>query len=268
MLCILKKQYFYAKLFSVSQIYPKGHNMKFNNKSLYTRASLIFLVVHFVTFMILYCSEFVFVNSTFMTYLWYFMQKATFLLMPLVAAMLILLADAYLGIRGALLRLLPLSFAKMIYSLPYYYLVFVYDPFYDSADAIFFALIQSFAESIILYAFVLIIFYIMKGFLWLFNKTGEKNSELLSKSTVLDFRDPVSLTFMTSSLLCFLYFLIDEIITTVSIISRYSGRLLGGEIVYMVFSYAVDISLLALHYFALAYLKNRIVKERVSENCG
>ena len=238
--------------------------MKFNNKSLYTRASLIFLVVHFAAFIIFYFSNVIFPDSEFMTYLWYFTNKATFLLLPLVSAMLILLADAYLGTKAALVRLLPLSFAKMIYSIPYYYLVFVYDPFYDSGDALFFSLIQSFSESIILYAFVLIIFYIMKGFLWLFNKTGEKNGELLSKNTVLNFRDPVSLTFMTSALLCFLYFIIDEIITTVSIISRYSGRLLGSEIVYMVFSYAVDVSLLALHYFVITYLKNHIIKERVS----
>lgn len=239
--------------------------MKLNNKGLYTKASLILLVVHFATFMILYCSEFVFINSKFITYLWYFMQKATFLLLPLVSAMLILLADAYLGIKAALVKLLPLSFAKMIYSLPYYYLLFVYNPLYDSTDAIFFALIQSFAESIILYVFVLIVFYIMKEFLWLFNKTEEKNSELLSKNTVLNFRDPVSLTFMISALLCFLYFLIDEIITTVSIISGYSGRLLSGEIVYMVFSYVIDVLLLALYYLALAYLKNLIVKARVSK---
>lgn len=238
--------------------------MKLNNKNLYTRASLILLVVHFLSFAVLYFSEFVFSDSRFMTYLWYFIQKATFLLLPFISALLILIADAYMGIKAALLRLIPLAMAKTIYSLPYYYLYFVYDPFYDSGDAILFSLIQSLLESIVLYVFTLIIFFIMKSTVKALCKNEFSVSELLSKRTVLNFSDPISLTFMLCSALCFVYFLIEEIINTVSVISRYSGRLMGGEIAYMVFSYVVDIILPALYYFALSYIKNSIIENRLT----
>lgn len=240
--------------------------MRLNYRNLYTRASLVFLTVHFATFLVLYFSEFIFADSVFMTYLWYFVQKTSFLLLPLLSGLLVLIADAYIGMKAALLRLLPLSLARITYSLPYYYLLFVYDPFYDSADAIRFALIQTAAEILILYVFTLIIFFIMKGILKWLDKSRKPNSELLVKKTVLDFRDPVSLTFMISAALCFVYFITEEIINTVYVISRYSGRLLGGEIAYMVFSYFVDVLLLAIYYFALSYVKNSIIKNRLAED--
>ena len=236
--------------------------MKLNNRNLYTRASLILLLVHFATFLIMYLAEFIF-KSGFFTVLWYYVQKTTFLLIPLVSGLLTLIADAFLGTRAALLRLIPLSLAKLIYSIPFYYLQFVYDTFYDSVDAILLSLLQSLIESIVLYIFSLIIFIMMKCFLWILND-GRSNRELLAKDTVLDFHDPVSATFMICTALCFVYWLVDEIITTVSTISSYA-TLTAGEIIYMLVSYVIDIALLALYYVALSRIKNAIIKSRLTD---
>lgn len=222
------------------------------------------MLAYFTTFLSFYLANAIYTDKAFFSYLWYLVQKATFLLLPLISALLALIAEAYLGMKSALVRLIPLSLVKMIYSLPYYYLYFVYD-IYDSGEAIFFALIQAVAEAIFLYAFTLVIFLLMRYLLGAFNKKNEAKDTLLAKKTVLNFSDPVSLTFSVSALLCFLYFFIVEIVDTVSVVERYSGRLRGGEIVYIVFSYVFDVLLLAVHYFALAYVKNYIAEYRIRE---
>ena len=243
---------------------PKGFFMKLYNKGLYTRASLILTLAYFATFLSFYFSYVLFYDKSFFSYLWYFVQKSTFLLLPLVSATLILIEESYCGMKSALIKLIPLSFAKAIYSLPYYYLYFVYD-IYDSIEALSFAFIQSLVEVLLLYIFTFIIFFIMRSLLKAFNKSTKSHGEILSKRTVLNFSDPVSLTFMISAVLCFLYFFVVEIVDTVSIISRYSARLRGGEIAYMVFSYFFDVLLLAVHYLVLAYVKNRIINYRLRE---
>lgn len=239
--------------------------MKLYSKNLYTKASLLLLLGYFVTFLSFYLANVLFYDTAVFSYLWYFVQKATFLLLPLISALLILTEYAYSGMKRALIALIPLSATKIMYSLPYYYLNFVYDPFYDSLDALLLALLRSFLEIIALYAFTLAVFFLMKFILDLASKKQEPHAALLSRPTTLNFSDPVSLTFMVSSLLAFLYFFTVEIVDTVSVISRYSARLTGGEIVYMIFSYVFDVLLLALHYFALAYIKNYIVKTRVKD---
>lgn len=220
---------------------------------------------YFMTFLFFYFSNVLFPDKSFFVYLWYFVQKATFLLLPLISALLVLISDAYIGLKSVFVNLIPLSLAKLIYSLPYYYLIFVFDPLYSSDDAIIFSPIQSIFECIFLYVFTLILFFILRFILGAVNKSGESRAALLSKNTKLDFSDPVSLTFAIASLLSFLYYFIVEIVDTVSVISRYTGRLLGKEIVYIVFSYAFDVALLIGFYFILAYLKNYIVKYRVRE---
>lgn len=239
--------------------------MKLYSKKMFTRASLFLLLGYFLTFLTFYFANVLFYDTAVFSYLWYFVQKATFLLLPLLSALLTLIAYAYSGFKLALVALIPLSAAKIMYSLPYYYLNFVYDPFYDSLDALILALLRSILELAALYAFTLVIFFLMKFILDAASKKSEPYSLLLSRSTALDFSDPVSVTFMISSLLAFLYFFTVEIVDTVSVISRYSARLTGGEIVYMIFSYVFDVLLLALHYYALAYVKNYIVKTRVRD---
>ena len=236
--------------------------MKLQYKGLYTRASLILTLAYFVTFLSFYFANVLYSDKAFFAYLWYLVQKATFLLLPLISAMLVLIADAYLGMKSALVKLIPLSLAKLIYSLPYYYLYLVYD-IYDSTEAILFALVQAITEAVFLYIFTLIIFLVMRAFLAAFNKRGESRDMLLAKKTTLNFADPVSRTFAISSLLCFLYFFTVEIIDTVSVISKYSGRLRSGEIAYMVFSYCFDVLLLAAHYLVLSFVKNYIAEYRI-----
>lgn len=239
--------------------------MKLYSKNLFTKASLLLVLGYFLTFLSFYFSNVLFADKAFFTYLWYFVQKATFLLLPLISALLALIADAYLGFKRALINLIPLSAAKLIYSLPYYYLVIVYEPLYDSGDALLYSLLQSMLECIFLYAFTLLIFLLMKFIIDRVSKKSATRGELLKENTGLDFANPVSLTFMISSLLCFLYFFIVEIVDTVSVISRYSGRLTGAEIFYIVFSYIFDVILLAIHYAALVYVKNYVIKSRLRE---
>ena len=222
------------------------------------------MLTYFMTFLSFYLANVIYTDKAFFAYLWYLVQKATFLLLPLISALLVLIADTYLGMRSALVRLIPLSLAKLIYSLPYCYLDFVYD-IYDSTEAILLAIACAVFEAIALYAFTLLIFLAMRYFLAVFNKTKEPRDMLLAKKTTLNFADPVSRTFAISSLLCFLYFFIVEIVDTISVISRYSGRLRGGEIGYIVFSYVFDVLLLAAHYFALSYVKNYIAEYRISK---
>jgi len=237
--------------------------MKFNSKNLFTRASLLLLLFHFATFLLYYISTYILYDVQFFTYVWYYVQKSTLLLIPLVSALLVLIADAYLGMKRALIMIIPLSFTKLIFSLPYYYLAFVYDPLYDSTDALLFSLIQSVLESVVLAVFVIVIFFIMRYLISVLNKTDDSRDVILSAKTVLDFKNPVSATFMISSALCFVYIVIDEILTTAAMISQYSGRLTGSEIAYILFSYVFDIILLLLHYFALSCVKNHVIESYV-----
>ena len=240
--------------------------MKLHTKNLYAKASLLLLGGYFLTFLTFYFANVLFYDTAVFSYLWYFVQKATFLLLPLLSALLTLIAYAYSGFKLALVALIPLSTVKAVYSLPYYYLNFVYEPYYDSVDALLLAAVRSILEIAALYAFTLIIFFIMKLILDLLGKKKESYKTLLSKKTTLDFADPVSLTFMICALLCFAYFFVGEIIDTASIIAKYEARLTGAEIVYMIFSYVFDVILLALHYLALSYLKNYIIDKRVKND--
>ena len=223
------------------------------------------LAVYLTSFIIYYLSSYILYENDFLAYLRIFSNKLTYLLVPLASAVIALIIYAFSDMRHTLICLIPLTFARIIYYIPYFYLIFIFDNF-DSVEALPLAFLVSLLEAGFAYAINLGFFLMAK---WIIEKKKTKEdsfADTVAIPTALDFNNPTSFAFMIFSLIAFLYFFIYEIINTVSFIMEYSGSFTSTEIIYTVFSYIFDISLLLIYYFAISFIKNTIIKKRLLQS--
>ncbi|MBQ9071337.1 MAG: hypothetical protein IJY23_08345 [Clostridia bacterium] len=239
--------------------------MKFNARGLTRNASLLLLLSYFLTFLLYYFANHLFYEVAFLGYLWAFVQKATYLLLPILAGLIAVIVYSYRGVKAALVSLIPTSLSKIIYFIPYYYLMFIYD-YFDSGESLLLGFIVSLAEAIASYVMSLAVFFII---IVIVSRRKEKSvsvASALEKKTLLDFSDPVSLSFALISLVVFLYVFGSEISATVTLIRDSYGSLKTEEIIYTVVSYIYDALLLVFHYLALSFVKNKVFEKRLSNS--
>jgi hypothetical protein len=238
--------------------------MKFNDKKFTAHASIALLAAYLLTFIVYYLANYI-IGGVALTYVWLFLQKATYLLLPIAASVIVFTESAFLGIKRALISAIALSMTRMIYFIPYYYLIFILDGF-DSVESISYGALVSLGEAIIAYGLTVAVFFVMRA---VFKKrSGGKIpcASLICKPTRLDISEPVAASFIFISLAAFAYLFIIEIADTVSFIIEYSGRFSSTEIVYTVVSYVFDIAMFAIYFTVMSNVKNFIIRKRVSEN--
>ena len=232
--------------------------MNIKTNGLTKRCTLYLSIGYIFAFLIYYLANYIFYDISALSYVWIFTQKLIYLLMIFIAATVMLIFYALGEKRHGYLSLIAFSLIRMIYFIPYFYLIFIYDGF-DSVEALLFGLLSALADAAIFYLLALLALGVMLLIIKKSNQGGTPIDELIIKPTRLNFADPICLAFTVLSLLGFAYLFINEVIDTVSFIINYSGNLLTLEIIYIIFSYIFDLSLIFVYYFALSFIKNRIM---------
>jgi len=224
------------------------------NGRIYRKTTIFLLLAHIVTYIIYYFSSYLFTDSDILGYTYIFVNKTVYLLAPLVIAMIMLTGSAFDGRRRALRAMILPSLTRLVYSIPYFALKFISDGMGTGIGILFGALLSVF-EAAAFYSLSFLFSFIMSRVI-----CRSKDTDLgtmLSTPTALDFYEPVSRAIATVSAISALYFVITEIIDTVSFVVNY-GSFRTGEIIYATISYLFDVSLFFIAYFTLSYIKNRV----------
>ncbi len=238
--------------------------MTFNKKGLMPLTVLAFVGIYLVSFIIYYLGTFIIDEENIFIYIDLFLDKAIFILLPAVAALTALIPAVVEGrFSPSLIRMTAPSAARIVYFLPYFYLMCISGGL-DSVDSLLFGLLFSVADAALAYAFSVIIFFAMRIIMDKKRNKDEELSDVLTRKTVLNFSEPVSFSFICIAFASFVYFLVSEIINTITFLIEYPNFRIS-EIIYTVFSYVYALILLLLYYHVLSAVKNMIVRKRLSE---
>ena len=234
--------------------------MNFREKGYFAKSSLLLGAGYFVTFIVYYLANYIIAADGF-SYFYLFFQKLTYLLLPALAATVMLCAAPFTDSARLFLSSAFLALSRVTFSIPNLYLVLVAEG-YGSIEALALGALLSILESLITYAIIILIYALMRLIIRLTNKSGNDLGTLVIKKTELDFGNPVAAALATVAATCFIYYLISEIIQTVSFFIDYSSSMNATEIIYTVASYIVDILVLPIYFFSLAFAKNFIISKR------
>ncbi|MBR2972377.1 MAG: hypothetical protein IKC61_05570 [Clostridia bacterium] len=193
-----------------------------------------------------------------------------FLAIPMLATvMLVLRARESAG--RAFVHMILISTARIFYTLPYYYVAFIYNYRYDSLESILFSLVASVA--IILISALVSIIYLAIAVHFLVRKAKKNKSvniptvyDVVKTPTTSDFLSTSGLPLTVFSLLSFGLHGVKELIDTVSFFIEYRLSYTAGEIVTILLNYVLLFLLLIAAYNLCARLKNRLAKYEIDES--
>lgn len=193
-----------------------------------------------------------------------------FLAIPMLATvMLVLRARESAG--RAFLHMIFISTARIFYTLPYYYVAFIYNYRYDSLESILLSLVASVA--VILISALVSIIYLAIAVHFLVRKAKKNKSvniptvyDVVKMPTTSDFLSTSGLPLTVFSLLSFGLHGVKELIDTVSFFIEYRLSYTAGEIVTILLNYVLLFLLLIAAYNLCARLKNRLAKYEIDES--
>ena len=227
--------------------------MKINSKRMSLTAALLLSLVYFLSFIIFYIDSYIFARTLEpIRYIAEAVNKSTYLLLPSIAALLSLTVYMLSGTKSALLSLGAMTLPRIFYSLPIWYLYLLPDGF-DSLEALGYGLLISLGEEIIAYLISLLIALLIYAIARLKGKRRDV-SDFLYTSDAFDLSNPISFALMALSSVIFVYFAINDVISTVDYLSSYTYYK-ANEIIMIAVFFIFDILALFLHYFALFYIK-------------
>lgn len=231
------------------------------------RAFLLYTLISIFTYA-LYHTAYLFTNDTLgltFEYIAYYVSNAVdFLTPPIMATVMFVLASRE-GTKKAFLHTLLISTARIYYTLPYYYLIFIYNYQYDSIESIFISFMVSLASILLialcaLISFVLAIFVLGKSTKKPYSEALSTLPELVRKPSTLDFLNTVSLPLLVFALLRFVISLVGELIDTILFFVEYGADYTIAEIGTMVGNYVLLFVLLVISYLISMVIKNYLVK--------
>ena len=246
--------------------------MKKATRKIVIRAFLIYALINIFTYA-LYHIAYLFTNDTIgltFEYIAYYVSNTVdFLTTPVIATVMLVLS-AREGAKRAFLHALLISAARICYTLPYYYMIFIYNYQYDSIESI----LISFAASLVaivlialgaLISFVITMLILSKRTKKPYIDTISSLSDIVNKPSTLDFLDTVSLPLVIFALLRFAIGLISEITDTVIFFVEYGADYTLAEIGTMIGNYVLLFVLLVLSYLISVKVKNYLAKYEKDE---
>ena len=243
--------------------------MTLNNKKTLTRAFLIYAAVNLFEYALAH-TEYLFMNdvaSEIISYFSYYVSKAVEFIAPPVIATLTFISYVNHGRGSALATALAVSSARLIYSLPYYYLIFVYNYRYDSVEAIILSLGASALVVLVTVAGAIVSVSIA---LWILKKRkGVGTDELTAianERATLDFLDKKCLPLTVFAFLRFGFSLITELVDTVSFFIEYVADYTAAEIITILVNYVLLFILVVASYLISMLVKNVLAKTHEAEN--
>ena len=248
--------------------------MKYNLKKTTSRAFLVYACINVFTYLFahvayLFASDVI--GETF-EYLSYYLSKTVEFLAPPILSTLALCVLLSYG-KSALVKFtLTVASARLFYSLPYYYIIFIYNHGYDSIEAISLSLLAT-ALVILLTALgillSLVIFYSVLSRQCKKSKKSrdEALSEVLTKSVATDFICHKNTPVLIFALLRFTFSFVMELIDTVAFFIEYRSDYIAKEIITILANFTLLFALLVASYLIAANIKNALVDNKEQSNC-
>ena len=242
--------------------------MNLNTEKLYKRGFLILAIYSSLSYLFAHAA-YLLMNSDaglIFEYATLYLGKISSFLIPTLIATAVTLIYAYKNFESALLFSLFVSSARIFYTLPYYYIVFIYNYSYDSLEAIAMAILA----SVLTVLFTALLSMLLLGVCILCCRLAARKSKgvnareyLAAKLTFtdrLDILGGANPAFLAMSGCIFIYSLISEIVDTVLFFIEYGLDFSGAEIITIMINYVLILALAVLSYAAMTTFKNRLLK--------
>lgn len=232
--------------------------MDVNIKKHYLRASLYFAAVYVLTYALYHITNYV-AESVFLVYFGEAVNRATYLLLPMLSSVVMLVASIYAGPRRAILYAIPMMLTRLLYFVPYFYMMnYVYALGYETAEAIPLSLGIALAEATLVYLICIALFYLLRFLLTKLSSGADITAAVEERSGMLS-PAPISTVLKIICASAALYFFINEIIDAVRFLLQYFDSMRASELLYMCWMFVFDILLFFIHFFIISYVKNRSV---------
>ena len=244
-------------------LYDLRERMKFNlkTKGLFRPTWLFLCGACFLAFIAFFVAYYLYdthgLSITALEYARSYYVKALYFVMPLlIGAAMIFTTDRF-GVKAGLIKCASLPTALLFYTLPYYYIYYVFVTL-DSLDALLFAILGSLLDCLVFY---------LEGALLCFIATyaAKRISQGRSRAFAItsdpfDFSSTFTVAvFIGVSFKAFIT-LIFMVVDTVGYLVEYSGTYRVSEITAMVLDYLFLLVMLVLSHLLVFAVKNRIQK--------
>ena len=243
--------------------------MKYDIKKMTSRAFLIYSGVNVFTYLFAHVA-YLFANDVageIFEYVSYYLSKTVEFLAPPILATIALCVLISYG-KSALLKFtLTVASARLFYSLPYYYIIFIYNHGYDSLEAISLSLVAT--VSVILLTFLGVLVSLSIYYLVL-KKRSKKNDKplaeeldaVLTRSYPTDFLCRKNLPVLVFAITRFGFSFITELIDTVTFFIEYRSDYIAKEIITILANFTLLFVLLTVSYLIAANIKNALVDNK------
>ena len=200
---------------------------------------------------------------------YYILKSVEFLAPPLIATLTLLVFSAA-GMKKAISFSIRLSLARLFYTIPYYYIIFIYNYAYDSIESIFLSTLAS--AFVILLTFAGALFCVRVA-IFVREKSAKQSKgeviselpEILKKRSGLDFISDASLPIFVFVILRFAYSFITEIVDTAAFFIEYGADYTAEEILTILGNYVLLFALLVVSYILCVKVKNTLTKDTEKE---
>ncbi|MBQ7343360.1 MAG: hypothetical protein IJW53_01195 [Clostridia bacterium] len=246
--------------------------MKYDTKRITSRAFLIYSLVNVLAYAFAHVA-YLFANEVIgelFEYVSYYLSKSLeFLAPPIIAAIAYLILKTS-GRRRAILFTLAVASARVFYSLPYYYIIFIYNYGYDSVESILLSFLATVLVILVTMLGVLIsicVYQLVERIIC--KRSGEDIREALArpieKTSITDFLARSNLPVLVFALSRFAFSLTLELVDTVAYLIEYRGDYLPTEIITILVNYILLFVLLVVSYLIASLIRNKLIADNESE---
>ena len=225
-----------------------------------TKGAIIFFssLIYLLTFLLFFYSSYVESAHVFFAYASSFIGDFVFFVLSAVFFGLVFKIYLLQTVRAALCSALLFALPYLFYSIPHRYVTLTLGG-YRLTDVLILLVFDSLFSFLLSYS-TIVAMCLSAIFVYKKIYRGEKKEALvseLSKARVLDMESRGGIIILISVGLLFLYYLISELISTVSYVIDYAGEYRTGEIIYIAARY-----LFLLFSYFIAYLLTRLVLQK------
>ena len=232
--------------------------MNLNTKKLFSKAFLLFGAYHLARYLFAHAAYMHMQDESgiIFEYVTLYLNKLTDFLVPAVMGVLMLLTYTYVDMRSAIKISLVSASSTLLFSIPYYYIIFIYNYGYDSIESITLAAIATVGTIAFTFLLSMISLAIALAIIRRSQKLGRGTSReyltsALSEKSTGDFSSGANPALLVFPAVSFVYLFIRELIDTVTFFMDYGLDYTAGEILLIIFNYIFLFMLLALSYIVM-----------------
>ena len=246
--------------------------MKYDIKRITKRAFSIYALVNVIAYALVHVA-YLFTNDVIgetFEYASYYLSKSVEFLAPPIIATVIYLVYKELGRQTALLTALTVSFARAFYTIPYYYIIFIYNYGYDSIESITLSFLATLLVILVTVLGVVISVEAYHLVMKIISKhTDTDLSKELSlpveKSNIFDFLAKANLPILVFALARFVFSFVIELVDTITFFIEYHLDYRAMEIVTILINFTLLFVLLVASYLIAALIRNALIADKTTD---